>query len=299
MSLFNNFVQIFGRGSRTQVVDDKQASQLLKNLDEMLDESRKMLTGIQQRVPAPEFESMEVRHNQLYLMVVDVKSDVRGRQGNRVFFANTAERDEFYVQVRQLITRCQIHHNDVLTVSRRTYERNLQLQAIEPTSIAPTAVSTTQDDGSKTEWLSIVSESASDPSEDEGDVSSLSKSDPESTQQFIATVAHIPRSALATEEELQTQLPDDDSYYRILICGNRRKRAVVVDIKPHLMSASYDDGDAERSQDEILRMGDMLMKSDPKQLEGHQVVETYRGPSFISSFISSWNYNNLPLGGMV
>ncbi|CAE6519115.1 unnamed protein product [Rhizoctonia solani] len=276
----------------------------------MLEESCKMLSGIKARVPAPEFESMELRHNQLYLMVVDVKSDIRGRQGNQVFFANAAERDESYIQVRQLLTRCQIHHNDVL------------------------------EDGSQTEWLSIVSESASGihtPSPlSAGKLTTHTNHRPFrernrprinvatgfgiiwklyifvsfaltsrpanlvfAAQQFIATVAHIPRRALATEEELQAQLPDDDSYYRILICGNKRKRAFVVDTKPHFISASYNDLDAERSQDEILRVGDMLMQSDPQKLEGHQVVQGYRGPSFISSFISSWHYDSLPLGGMV
>ncbi|CUA72944.1 hypothetical protein RSOLAG22IIIB_10417 [Rhizoctonia solani] len=288
MSLFNNFIQIFGRGSKTQLVDSQQASQLLRNVDDMLDESRKMLGGIRERVPTSVYQSMEFQHNQLYLMVVDVKSDVRGRQGNQVFFANTAERDEFYVQIRQLITRCQIHHNDVLSVSRRAYQSNLQ--SGETASIAPTSFSTSQEDGSNTEWLSIVSESVS---ENEIDLSIPVD------QQFIATVAHVPKSALATEEELQAQLPDDDSYYRILICGNKRKRAVVVDTKPHLISTNYDDEDTKRSQAEILRVGDMLMKSDPKQLEGHQLVESYQGPSFISSFISSWSYNGLPLGGMV
>ncbi|CAE6431232.1 unnamed protein product [Rhizoctonia solani] len=341
MSLFNNFVQIFGRGSNTQVVDNRQATQLLKNVDDMLEESCKMLSGIKARVPAPEFESMELRHNQLYLMVVDVKSDIRGRQGNQVCFANAAERDEFYIQVRQLLTRCQIHHNDVLTISRRAYQRNLQLQAADsPSPTSSTPISTTKEDGSQTEWLSIVSESASGihtPSPlSAGKLTTHTNHRPFrernrprinvaigfgiiwklyifvsfaltsrpanlvfAAQQFIATVAHIPRRALATEEELQAQLPDDDSYYRILICGNKRKRAVVVDTKPHFISASYNDSDAERSQDEILRVGDMLMQSDPQKLEGHQVVQGYRGPSFISSFISSWHYDSLPLGGMV
>ncbi|EUC56341.1 hypothetical protein RSOL_172920, partial [Rhizoctonia solani AG-3 Rhs1AP] len=114
----------------------------------------------------------------------------------------------------------------------------------------PPAVSTTQEDGSKTEWLSIVSEYASNTSETQVDLSHLSQSDPDSAQQFIATAAYIPKSALTTEEELQAQLADDDSCYRIQMCGNRRKRAPPgADTKPHLMSANYDDEDAERSQD--------------------------------------------------
>jgi hypothetical protein len=64
MSLFNNFVQLFGKGCNTQVVDSQQASQLLNNVDDMLDESWKMLAGIKARVPDHEFDSMEFQHNQ-------------------------------------------------------------------------------------------------------------------------------------------------------------------------------------------------------------------------------------------
>ncbi|KAH7332907.1 hypothetical protein B0J17DRAFT_771421 [Rhizoctonia solani] len=267
----------------------------------MLDESCKRLSEIKASVPTPEFESMEFRHNQLYLMVVDAKSDIRGRERKQVFFANTAEKNEFYVQARQLLTRCQIHHNDALKVSRRASQRNSQLQvAGSSSSISPAPASTTQEDGFHTKWLSIGSASASDLSRSKAVLLSRSQSDSEPSgrsPQFIATVVHIPRSALATEDELQAQLPDDDSYYRILPCGNNQKRAVVVDTKSYPISANYDASGAKRSQDKILRVGDMLMQSDPERLKGHQVVESYRGPSFIS-FISFWDYNSLPLGGM-
>ncbi|KAJ1299983.1 hypothetical protein OPQ81_003831 [Rhizoctonia solani] len=249
MSLLNNFVRIFSGGTRNQVVDSQQASRLLRTLDDMLDESWKMLTCIRSRLPAPELESIEVRHNQLYLMVVDVKSDIRGRQGNQVFFASTAERDEFYVQIRQLISRCQIHHEDVITISRRMYEQNPAQQAASSSS-APAPISTEMN--RRARWISSrFSKSGSESSSD--------------SQRFIASVAHVPSSALATEEELRSQLPDGESYYRILICGNQRKRVIVVDPKPHLISANCGDEDAEHSQEEILRVGDMLMKSDPDQ----------------------------------
>ncbi|CAE6430809.1 unnamed protein product [Rhizoctonia solani] len=305
MSLLNNLIQVFDKygRARPQPVENTQATQILQNVDEILDESWKMLAGIKSRLTVEEFAAIESRHNQLYLTVVDVKQDVRGRQKNKVFFASPDEQKVFLIRMRKLLERCEIHHTDVLSTSRRAHLLTSP-QAPGSASTPSAPVSTKQGGSSKTEWLSIVSESNSsiDPSDSEIDISSLSQSDSESSsssQRFIATVAHIPRSALATEEELKAQLPDDDSYYRILICGNKRKRAVIVDPNPHLFSANYDDEDAERSQDEILRVGDMLMKSDPQKLEGHQVVHSYRGPSFISSFISSWNYNNLPLGGMV
>lgn len=306
MSLFNNLIQVFdkfGRAkSQTQLVESTQATQLLKNVDDMLDESYKMLMGIKSKVPDREFQSYEHDHNQLYVMVVDVKSDIRGREKNQIFFASAAERDAFYIRMRKLLERCEVHHTDVLSASRKAY-LHASRQALELEATPPTAVSTKQEGSSETAWLSIVKESSStlELTDDDTDLSSLSQSGSESSsnpQQFIATVAHIPKSVLATEEELKSQLPDDDSYYRILICGNKRKRAVVVDPNPHQIS-NYDDKDAEHSQDEILRVADMLMKSNPEQLEGHQVVHSYHGPSFISSFISSWNYNNLHLGGML
>ncbi|KAJ1308151.1 hypothetical protein OPQ81_003869 [Rhizoctonia solani] len=301
-SYLQNLRAPVGRQHVTVQQLDPSAMQLVKNVDDILDECWKMLTGMKSRLPASEFDHIESRHNQLYLTVVDVKSDIRGRQQKHVFFASPAERELFLIRMRKLLGQCEIHHTDVLSASRRAH---LQAghQAVESTSNLPTPVSASPGD-SQPEWLSIVSEydTSLDSSEDEVDTSSLSQSGSESSgdsQRFIATVAHIPRSALATEEGLGSQLPDDDSYYRILICGNKRKRAIVVDPKPHPISAKHGDKDAEHSQDEILQVGDMLMKGNPKQLEGHQVVHSYRGPSFISSFISSWNYGSLPLGGML
>ncbi|KAJ1299619.1 hypothetical protein OPQ81_000689 [Rhizoctonia solani] len=307
MSLFNNLIQLFDKFGRakspTQLVEGPQATELLKNVDTMLDESYKMIMAIKSKVPEKEFKAYEHDHNQLYVMVVDVKSDVRERENNQIFFASDADRMEFYVRMRKLLSLCDAHHTDVLSASRKAYLQETR-KAITSAVASTDPVSTLKEGSPQKEWLSIVSEynSSLELSEDHVDMSSLSYSGSESSsdsQRFIATVAQIPRSALATEEDLKCQLPDDDSYYRILICGNKRKRAVVVDPNPHLISANYSDEDALHSQDEILRVGDMLMKSDPQQLEGHQVVHSYRGLSFISSFISSWNYNNLPLGGMV
>ncbi|KAG8699404.1 hypothetical protein FRC11_013708 [Ceratobasidium sp. 423] len=316
MSLFNNLIK-FGRAKSQMQLFCAQAKQL-QNLDDMLCKSRKTLTDIKDKVPEKEFESYDNYHNGLYLMVVDAKVDIRRREKKQVFFANTAERDAFNIRVRKLSDLCESHCTDVLSASRR---------ASPPAPASPTPVSTQQDDSSELDWMSTFSGSyfSLDPSEGRADISKLSHSDSEApgdSRQFIATVSHTPKSALATEEELRAQLPDGDSYYRILICENRWKRTVVVatvkkDPKPHYISTNYDDEDAERSQDEILRVGDMLMKSDPEQyvglligdtialtwaiirLEGHQVIHSYSGPSFISSFISFWNFNSLPLGGMV
>ncbi|KAG8727255.1 hypothetical protein FRC11_013602 [Ceratobasidium sp. 423] len=144
MSLFHNLVHIFGGGSMNQIVDSQQASQLIKNVDDTVHESWKMLLALKALLPAPELQAIEFEHNQLYLMVVEVKSDVRGRQGRQVFFANATERDEFYVQVQQLLERCKIHHNDLMSVSRRAYQRALEAQAAGPSSASPTPVSTNQ-----------------------------------------------------------------------------------------------------------------------------------------------------------
>ncbi|KAJ1299833.1 hypothetical protein OPQ81_011124 [Rhizoctonia solani] len=140
------------------------------------------------------------------------------------------------------------------------------------------------------------------PNMNELDITSSSQSGSESSgdsQWFTTTVVNIPGSNTATEEELGFQLPVDHSYYRILICKNEHKKVIIVDPELYPISANNGDEETEHLQDEILQLGDILMRSNRQQLEGHQAVHSYRGSSFISSFISYWNYCILPLGGMV
>ncbi|KAG8683527.1 hypothetical protein FRC11_013455, partial [Ceratobasidium sp. 423] len=263
MSLFNNLIKVFdnfGREkSQTQLVEGAEATQLLKRVDNMLDQSFKMLAAIKDRVPNQEFKEYEFEHNQLYIMVVDVKSDIQEQGNDQVFFASTAERDAFYIRIQKLLERCALHRTEVLLRAKmvvHSFGIKLFLGYLIP--FLPGVLSRSQ-------------HPTTDPSEDEVDISTLAQSSSEApgdSQQFIAALAHFPKSALATEEELRAQLPDDDSYYRILICGNKSKRAVVVatvkkDPKLHYASTN-DDEDAERSQAEILRVGNMLMKNDPK-----------------------------------
>ncbi|KAJ1300213.1 hypothetical protein OPQ81_011960 [Rhizoctonia solani] len=138
------------------------------------------------------------------------------------------------------------------------------------------------------------------PNVDELNISSSSQSGLESSgdSQWL-NVTSIPGNAVATEEELGSQLPDGGSYYRILVCENEHKRVLIFDPQLYTISANNGDEEAEHSQDGILQLGDMLMRSNRQQLESHQMVYSYRGSSFISSFISYWNYGILPLGGMV
>ncbi|KAG8756579.1 hypothetical protein FRC11_005210 [Ceratobasidium sp. 423] len=118
---------------------------------------------------------------------------------------------------------------------------------------------------------------------------------------YFANIVHIPQSASATEQELLSGHPGGGHYHRLVVYGNRQKRVVVYDPNPHPTKRDDPEDDAERSPDEFLQIGDMLMTSDPQNFEDHAITSTSQGSSLVTSILSMWSLNpdSLRLGGMV
>lgn len=280
--------------SRSRSSDGGEAKELLATVDDLLTQSNRLLNSISRRLPSNQFETFEYKYTELNLMAIEVKDDVRERDQKRIFFENEEEKQSFQSDIRKLLQQCETYRNDVVTASRRVQEGTPSTSSTgypisDELAEAPGSSSETN---SPSPWLSIVADATSPDEQPER------SADPGSigpTQRFIATVA-CNRKDLITGEPF-TPSQDESVYFRILICGNRSKRAVVVDTNPHHL----DEKNANTAQDDLLRVGDMMMKSDPQKLEEHQVVDSYRGPSFIASFISTFAYtsSNLLTGGMV
>ncbi|KAJ1306321.1 hypothetical protein OPQ81_011018 [Rhizoctonia solani] len=246
--------------------DSRQAKELLETVDDLLTQSNNLLNSISRRLPVKQFENFEYKYTELNLMVVDVKEDVRDRDQRPIFFESDEERETFHSDIRKLLQQCEAYRNDVVTASHRV---QLQRGGQSSFTAGGAKINDQIEESLKTgdsasPWVSILADTKSPDWELEANVDSGVVG---STKRFIATVAYDSLKNLASRE-ITTPLQDENPYFRILICGNKNKRAVVVDTKPHYHKDI--DSNAHSSQDELLRVGDMLMKSDPQELGGHQ-----------------------------
>ncbi|CAE7112416.1 unnamed protein product [Rhizoctonia solani] len=302
---WSNLVQIFDRNgkARARVIEGQKAMEVLSEVDNLLDESLKLLTGVRPVLTNEQHESFSDKHTELYLGVVAVRSDVRDREGRDEFFSSPEEKAEFYKEVQTLLTLSRSYHRDVISASQHA-RRNRDLLKLKNVGApgAPTQQITltgsATDATSSTAVSSVVHSTTSTELTFPSDVMSI---DSNAAEPYLATVAHIPRSVLASEAELISELPSEDHYYRILICGNKYKRAVVLDPNPQYIKQDDPEDEVERLQDDFLKMGDMLMKSNPQSLENKKLIDSYEGPSFITSIFSqlSLGASNLISGGMV
>lgn len=302
MPLWSNLVQIFEKGGkdRTPLVDGQKAKDLMRTVDVVLDKAFEVLAGMKRGVSVEEYRALEIKHHRLFVMAVEVKSEARLKEEEDPdYFSDPNEQANLHSRLQKILRQCQTFHSDVVSASR-------QIQDIDDTGlemgneVAPMGPSLAENGtGSGAPWLSVVAGTGS-PSVQGGNSESQPGPKPNGSppaQPFVATIAHVPQNSLAIEEAFATQCEDENAYYRVLICGNKYKRVVVLDPNPH--NAGHED--AESSQDEILQVGDMMMRSDAQSLAVHPVVDNYQGPSFITSFIStlSLGVSAPPLGGMV
>lgn len=299
---WSNIVQIFDRSgkARARVIEGQKAMEVLSEVDNLLDESLKLLVGVRPTLTDEQHASFSDKHTELYLAVVAVRSDARDRGQQDEFFASAEEKAAFYKEVQKLLTLSRSYHRDVVSASQQA-RRNNNLLKLKDASVPMQQSS----DSSATADAAIPPTGSSAMHSTEltgfGSPSEVISVDSNSTEPYLATVAHIPQSVIATEMELISQLPSEDHYYRILICGNKYKRAVVLDPNPHYIKRDDPEDAVEHPQDKFLKVGDMLMKSDPQNLEDHKLIDTYQSPSFITSIFSrlSLDPSSLIVGGMV
>ncbi|KDN39487.1 hypothetical protein RSAG8_08782, partial [Rhizoctonia solani AG-8 WAC10335] len=253
---WSSFVQIFDRSGKTKacVVEGRQAMDMLQQVDILLDESSKLLAGAKPQLTKEQQISFEDKHHQLYLAVVSARADLRDNEERDTFFSSEEEKAEFYSEIRQLLRQCRSYHRNVVTASQRAHASKNMVKLKALTAASASVASS----GSNQTWLTVT------PTTRHSAQDGQPGPPPETPDlPYLASVAHIPQSALATEEELLSQLPNDNSYYRILICGNKFKRAVVLDPNPHQIKKSdSDEDDAERVHSGFLQVGDMLMAND-------------------------------------
>ncbi|KDN39489.1 hypothetical protein RSAG8_08784, partial [Rhizoctonia solani AG-8 WAC10335] len=302
---WSNLVQMFDRSGkvRSRIIEGQKAMDVLSEVDNLLDESLKLLSGVKPVLTDDQHASFSDKHAELYLAVVAVRSDVRDRGEQDEFFSSAAEKAAFYKEVQKLLTLSRSYHRDVVSTSQRARrDKNLlklkgasapvtSAQQPAGTSATPGAIPST----------TVSSVGHSTESTEFSFPSEIISVDSNSAEPYLATVSHIPQSAIDSEMELISQLQTEDHYYRILICGNKYKRAVVLDLNPHYIKKDDPEDDAEHPQDDFLKVGDMLMKGDPQSLEDHKLIDSYEGPSFITSIFSqlSLNASSLISGGMV
>ncbi|CUA70525.1 hypothetical protein RSOLAG22IIIB_08941 [Rhizoctonia solani] len=299
---WSNLVQVFDRGgkARARVVEGQKAMDVLSEVDNLLDESLKLLAGVKPVLTNDQHASFSDKHTELYLAVVAVRSDVRDRGEQDEFFSSAEEKAAFYKEVQKLLTLSRSYHRDVVSASQQA-RRNKNMPKLKDTDVPNTSMQKT------IEISTVPSSSATSsvgsstrPSEFDfpSDVISV---DSKSTEPYLTTVAHIPQSVIASETELISQLSGEDHYYRVLICGNKYKRAVVLDPNPHYIGKEDSEDDFERPQDDFLKVGDMLMKGDSQSLSDHKLIDSYQGPSFITSIFSqlSLSASGMITGGMV
>ncbi|CAE6453744.1 unnamed protein product [Rhizoctonia solani] len=299
---WRNLVQIFDRSgkAKAQVIEGQKAMDVLSEVDNLLDESLKLLAGVKPVLTSEQHASFSDKHTELYLAVVAVRSDVRDRGDQDEFFSSAEEKAAFYKEVQKLLKLSRSYHRDVVSASQQARRNNdlLKLKDASASASQATGTSTTIDAISSTAVSSVAYSNQSTEFDFPSDVISV---DSNSAEPYVATVAHISQSVIASEIELISQLPSEDHYYRILICGNKYKRAVVLDPNPHFIKNDDPDDDAEHPQDDFLKVGDMLMKSNSQSLGEHKLIDSYEGPSFITSIFSqlSLSASNLISGGMV
>lgn len=286
----------------------KEAIDLLKSADDLLDESFKMLAGAQPRLSPGEYDDYRTQHDKLYWMVVAVRTDGRDKEEQEGFFATPEEKQQFYSRVQKVFRDCRTYHTDVISVSRQAHNRR-NISQLDNNSTTSTQIAPTQQATGSAQWVQVPINSRTssmlDALDDQNKPESLPAirdGESRSVQPFIATLAHIPQAALAAGDEILSQLPDDgDGFYQILICGNRNKRAIIVDPNLHYPNEPGSE-DAEGPQNDILQVGNMMMGTDPQSLmAGHELIDSYQGPSFITSLISTFSLgtSGLTLGGMV
>lgn len=122
-----------GKGnSATHLLGSKESVELLAKVDNLLDESIRRLSGIQGNLNARQFKIYRTKHNQLYLMVVEVKTEIREREENAIFFLNTAEKEQLNSKIQKRHKQCKAYHTDIITVSRRVYEMDSQVEMNDP-----------------------------------------------------------------------------------------------------------------------------------------------------------------------
>ncbi|CAE6438505.1 unnamed protein product [Rhizoctonia solani] len=296
---------VFGRGRSG---DSKEAKELLTTVDDLLTQSNKLLNSISRRIPSRQFETFEYKYTELNLMVIDIKDDVREREQKRIFFESEEEKELFQSDIRKLLQQCETYRNDVVvgcfspmpllmlindryplvwhqTASRRVQGGVASGSILEETSSDTPSQPPPQASNITSPWLSIVADATFQEKPHGSDV------DPDEvgpTKRFIATVSrNVQKGTVSGDVASPSQ--NDNGYFRILIYTNLHH------------PDENDAYTASRSQDDLLRLGDMLMKSDPQELEGHQIVDSHQGPSFIASFMSTFAYNpsNMLAGGML
>ncbi|CUA67660.1 hypothetical protein RSOLAG22IIIB_07507 [Rhizoctonia solani] len=298
-------------------VEGAKALEVLQQVDTLLDESLKMLVSAKPALSNREINMFEDKHSELYLAVVAVKSEVRDKKDQDDFFSSPEEKTEFYTEVQKLLRQCQTYHRDVLTASQRA---RLNKSRLNISDIATSASSTEQTlkSSSNLSWVTVAlsaGSSAEGEGEGEGEgpgemIRHLAETSGEydSGLPYLANIVHIPKSALATEEELLSMLPDDNHFYRVVMYGNKRKRVVLMD--PNLYSIDKEDSDDDgdyftamsshkmaqeisvgHPQNEIFKVGKMLMKKDPESLKDNATYISYEGTSFVTSIISLLSLN--------
>ncbi|KAG8731453.1 hypothetical protein FRC11_004117, partial [Ceratobasidium sp. 423] len=212
----NVFSNSMGRSN-----DGREAKELLQTVDGLLTKSSELLNSLP--LPIRQFETFEYKHTELTLMVIEVQDDVRERARKRVFFETVEEKEMFQSDIRKLLQQCETYYNDVVSASRQVQGDVPSVSTSQGTSSDASTELPSKTDDPVPPWLSIVAdavseaEKSSNPSVDSGGVGS--------TKRFIATVARTSQTDPTSGEV--TSSADDNTYYRILLCVNDNKRAVV------------------------------------------------------------------------
>lgn len=292
MPLLSNLTSLIRHGAnRTRLIQGAQAAALLKTVDDLLDESRKLLHSAGKRMPPGRLQELRHKHNELHLKVVDVKAEPCVTEQDGIVFTSDEEKEAFMSDVKMLLQQCETYHRDVVTASRRAQLRN---QGLSPYSAD--SLSSQQDVDPA--WLSRSMVAQIGFSLDNtSETGSLLGAFPEaatSSAPFVTTLVDTPESTLEPGEETPAGSTDRRPYYRFMVCANSRRRAIVFDPRPHYTDETEDDGGV------LMRVGDMAMGANRQDLASrNQPVTSSPGPSYLSSIISSLGAPSLTFGGML
>lgn len=294
--MWSKIAQVFSFGDQwgrdaVRLVEGNNASEMLKRVEEILEDSMRLLSSHERVMAEREFTTFSIKHRHLVLKVVEVKHQVNEQKSRSAFSASPAGIQPFRLdqEVIQLSRQAQIYHSDLLTASRRAQiaeeERFLGRYSIHP-----------HEDSLQTElpdpttWYSVVSYKSSTDSlsvsETGSDAATLVNREP-----YLALV-HV-RPAEAGSSEGST----DDSYRQILITESSDKTVIM--INPNRCHPNKEpDPLNESTLLEMSRASEALLRAtDPGSLQGYEVDNTQQHEtSWVDSFVHTLSRLGVGIG---
>ncbi|KAJ1299835.1 hypothetical protein OPQ81_011126 [Rhizoctonia solani] len=300
----------------------KQSLEDLKTADDLLEESLKLLNGIKDGLTTRHYTIYRSKHNQLYLMVVEVKSDVRQREQRTRFFSGKEEQDKFHSHVQLLLQYCQAYHTDVVNASRKVHAQpqassqpvpeSIQtafgIQASTSPSIIPNVsigMVFTQDYTCEAEMMhGRMNDTGSEPPMLNNGAhvthSCLLQKLSSGQHLHMTTVpshaglsiryacgrpifAGVSQSSPAAGENSSAPSPGSNSYTRILTCTSEKTKTILIQL-----DYRPDKDDVERLSEDMIQFADKIVRGGLDRMENFNPMDQTQGLSWISSILSSF-----------